>query len=151
MRLLDALGELSETVRFLGAQPLARRMDPHVELRRLREATEALRASVNFDKEPNKVEVDQLAEQCRAANFGLEAFSRRELRLLAWHDGLLMNSQFRQNLLEYTQNDQVRPNLSVLAKIYFGVWGHHENQSTFRATASTRRGATRILDGSPVV
>src|ERR1700730_1920245 len=127
MKLLDALGELSKTVRYLGAQPLARRMDPQVELRRLREAAEALRVSVKIDKEPNKVEVDQLAEQCRGSDFALEAFSRRELRLLAWHDGLLMNAQFRQNLLEYVQNDQVRPNLSVLAKIYFGAWGHHEN------------------------
>lgn len=131
MKLLDALGELSETIRYFGAQPLGRRIDPHVELRRLREATEALRLSVKFDKEPNRVEVDLLAERCRGSNFALDAFSRRELRLLAWHDGLLMNAQFRQNLLEYVQNDQVRPNLSVLSKIYFGAWGHHQNPDAF--------------------
>ena len=106
-------------------------MDPNVELRPLKEAAEALRVSVKFDNEPNRVEVEQLAEKCRCSNFALEPFSRREQRLLAWHDGLLMNAQFRQNLLNYVQNDEVRPNLSVLAKIYFGAWGHHENQSTF--------------------
>jgi hypothetical protein len=131
MKLLDALSELSGTVRYLGAQPLARRMDPSVELRPLREATETLRASVKFDKEPNRVEVDHLAEKCRVANFALKTFSRRELRLLAWHDGLLMNSQFRQSLLNCVKNDEVRPNLSVLAKIYFGAWGHHDNPSIF--------------------
>jgi EH_Signature domain len=133
MKLLGALGELSGTVRYLNAQPLARRMDPNIELRQLRDATEALKASVKFDKEPNKVEVNLLAERCRAANFALDSFSRRELRLLAWHDGLLMSAQFRQNLLNYVGSDQVRPNLSVLAKIYFGAWGHHENSNTFEA------------------
>jgi hypothetical protein len=133
MKLLEALGELSETVRYLRAQPLARRMDPSVELRRLREAAETLRVSVKFDKEPNKLEVDQLAEQCRLRNFALDIFSRRDLRLLAWHDGLLMNAQFRRNLLGLIEGGQVRPNLSVLAKVYFGAWGHHENPRDFEA------------------
>jgi len=133
MKLLEALGELSETVRYLRAQPLARRMDPSVELRRLREAAETLRVSVKFDKEPNKLEVDQLAEQCRLRNFALDIFSRRDLRLLAWHDGLLMNAEFRRNLLALIEGGQVRPNLSVLAKVYFGAWGHHENPRDFEA------------------
>jgi hypothetical protein len=133
MKLLEALGELSATVRYLGAQPLGRRIDPAVELRRLREAAEALRQSVKFDKEPNKFEVNQLAEHCRLLDFRLETFSRRELRLLAWHDGLLMRAQFRQNLLALVEGDQVRPNLSVLAKVYFGAWGHHENPRAFEA------------------
>ena len=133
MKILEALGELSETVRYLRAQPLARRLDPTLELRRLRQATEALRAAVKIDKEPDKIEVSQLAERCRLVNFDLEGFSRRELRLLAWHDGLLMDSQFRQNLLSLVQSGQVRPNLSVLTKVYFGAWGHHERPMEFES------------------
>jgi hypothetical protein len=131
MKILEALRELSETVRYLRAQPLARRLDPVVELRQLGKSVEALRAAVKIDKEPNKIEVSQLADRCRLVNFSLEEFSRRELRLLAWHDGLLMNPQFRQNLLTLVQSGQVRPNLSVLAKVYFGAWGHHESPIDF--------------------
>jgi hypothetical protein len=133
MKILEALGELAETVRYLDAQPLARRLDPVVELRRLAQATEALKTAVKIDREPNKIEVSQLAERCRLVNFDLEGFSRRELRLLAWHDGLLTNPRFRQNLLTLVQSDQVRPNLSVLAKVYFGGWGQHERPMDFES------------------
>src|SRR5467141_3753741 len=133
MKILEALGELAETVRYLDAQPLARRLDPVVELRRLEQATEALKTAVKIDREPNKIEVSHLAERCRLVNFDLEGFSHRELRLLAWHDGLLTNPRFRQNLLTLVQSDQVRPNLSVLAKVYFGAWGQHERPMDFES------------------
>jgi EH_Signature domain len=133
MKILEALGELSATIRYLGAQPLARRLDPALELRRLRQAAEALKAAVQIDKEPNKIEVNELATRCRLANFDLDGFSRRELRLLAWHDGLLMNPHFRQNLLTLAQSGQVRLNLSVLAKVYFGAWGHHQSPTDFES------------------
>jgi hypothetical protein len=137
MKILEALGELSATVGYLRSQPLARRLDPAAELRRLRQACDALKSGMTFDKQPNKIEVEALAERCRSVNYDLHAFSRREVRLLSWHNGLLINAVFRQNLLGIVQNGEVRPNLSVLAKIYFGTWGEHESPRAFELLLHT--------------
>jgi hypothetical protein len=131
MKIIEALGELAATVGYLRSQPLARKLDPAQELRRLGLACESLKAGINLDKAPNLLEVEKLAEQCRKLDYKLDGFSRRELRLLSWHNGLLMNALFRQNLLGSVQSGDVRPNLSVLAKIYFGTWGEHEDPRPF--------------------
>ena len=131
MKAIEALRELATTVGYLRSQPLAHNVEPSKELKRLNEACQALRGRVAVDREPNRSEVTSLAARCANAKFDLSGFSRRELRLLCWHDATLMHTRFRENLLEHVRSGEVRPNLSVLAKIYFGRWGEHENHRAF--------------------
>ncbi len=131
MKLMDALGDLATTVKYLRSQYLATELDPEKELLPLADACAQLKAKSTFGIAPSERELEILAGQCRDANFGLQGFSRREIRLLSWHWDLLMTQQFRQNLSEVVYRGEIRLNLSILSKIYFGAWGEHEDPLSF--------------------
>ena len=98
MKLIEALGDLATTVKYLRSQYLGTELDPEKELLPLTDACAQLKAKSTFGIAPGERELEILAGQCRDANFSLQGFSRREIRLLSWHWGLLMAQQFRQNL-----------------------------------------------------
>jgi EH_Signature domain len=131
MKLLNALAELASMGKYISSQVVANPIDPADELRHLEETCQLLKTRISLKKMPNVAELETLAAQCRTAEFSLSGFTRRELRLLSWHNGLLLCAQFRRNLAEFVRKDEVRPNLSVLAKVYFGAWGHHEDAYSF--------------------
>ena len=131
MKLVEALAELATTVRYLRSQNLASELDASQELLPLALACVQLKARSTFGIAPSARELEVLADQCRDANFSLQGFSLREIRLLSWHGGLLLAQQFRQNLFEVIYRGDVRPNLSILSKMYFGAWGEHEDPQTF--------------------
>jgi EH_Signature domain len=131
MKLVEALGDLATTIKFLRSRYLTSELDPDVELLPLANACAQLKAKSTFGIAPRTDELELLASQCREANFSLEGFSPREIRLLSWHGGLLMARQFRQNLSEVVYREEVRPNLSILSKMYFGAWGEHEDPLSF--------------------
>jgi EH_Signature domain len=131
MKLVEALGELAATVRYLRSQNLATELDASQELLPLALACAQLKAQSTFGIAPRAHELEVLAGQCRDANFSLQGFSLREIRLLSWHGGLLMAREFRQNLSEVIYRGEVRPNLSILSKFYFGAWGEHEDSLSF--------------------
>jgi hypothetical protein len=131
MKLVEALGDLATTVKYLRSQYLATELDPGQELLALATAFAELKAKSTFGIAPGIAELEVLASRCRDDNFNLHGFSPREIRLLSWHGGLLMTQQFRQNLSEIVYRGEVRPNLSILSKIYFGAWGEHEEPLSF--------------------
>jgi hypothetical protein len=131
VKVLEALNELNEVIRYVRLQSVAKPIDPSIELRHLEETCQLLRGKNTFVKAPDVREVEALASRCQQAGYSLKTFTRREVRLLSWHHGLLLNAQFRRNLSEVVRNNEVRANLSAIAKIYFGSWGRHEDPVSF--------------------